>query len=77
MKLDIDWRRKISSRKFWALISALVVSCLVAFGVDAGTTEKVVGVITAAGACVTYILAEARVDAESVKQNDYGTEHIE
>ncbi len=59
----INWKRKLSSRKFWALITAVVVACLVAFGADAGTTEKVTGVITAASAVVVYVLAEASVDA--------------
>ena len=59
----INWKQKLSSRKFWALLAALVVSGMVAFKVDAATAESVTGVITAASACICYILAEGVVDA--------------
>ena len=63
MNNKINWKQKLSSRKFWALLAALAVSGMVAFKVDAGTVESVTGVITAVGACVSYMLAEAHADA--------------
>ena len=60
---NINWVQKLSSGKFWALLAALTVSGMVAFKVDAVTIESVTGVITAASACVAYILAEGAADA--------------
>ncbi len=60
-----DWKRKLSSRKFWALLAALITSLLTAFGANNDTVIQVTGVIGAFGAVVAYILAEAYVDGKS------------
>ena len=59
----IDWKRKLSSRKFWAMAATFALACVVALGGSAELGDKIVGVITAGGACIAYILAEAKVDA--------------
>ena len=60
--MKIDWKRKFSSRKFWSLLAALVVSCLTAFGAE-HLAAQITGVITAVGACVVYMLAEGMADS--------------
>ncbi|WP_058830623.1 hypothetical protein [Paenibacillus polymyxa] len=60
-----DWKRKLSSRKFWALLAALLTSLLTAFGASNGTVIQVTGVIGAFGAVITYIMGEAYVDGKS------------
>ncbi|MCP3807112.1 hypothetical protein MLD56_16185 [Paenibacillus peoriae] len=62
-----DWKRKLSSRKFWALLAALLTSLLTAFGASNDTVIQVTGVIGAFGAVVAYILAEAYVDGKSAE----------
>lgn len=61
----IDWKRKLSSRKFWALLAALATSLLAASGAGESVTLQVTGVIGAVGACVAYILAEGFADGNS------------
>jgi hypothetical protein len=61
--MKVDWARKLSSRKFWALLGALAVSLLASLGAGAETIQRVTGTITAVGACVIYMLAEAHTDA--------------
>lgn len=59
----INWAQKLSSRKFWAALMALVV-CIVAFtNCDQGTTEKIVALVGAIGSMVMYMLSETIVDA--------------
>ena len=72
----IDWRAKLSSRKFWAAISGVVISVMVAFNADAGSQEKVAGVITATGTLAIYMLAESSADkaALSVKEEEKSEE---
>ncbi|MCP3744371.1 MULTISPECIES: hypothetical protein [Paenibacillus] len=36
-----DWKRKLSSRKFWALLAALLTSLLTAFGANNDTVIQV------------------------------------
>lgn len=63
--MKISWKKKLSSRKFWALILALGTSILGAVGAADETILKVTGVISAVGACVAYMLAEAYADGNS------------
>lgn len=71
--MKIDWKKKLSSRKFWAAVAGVVISVMVAFGSDAQSQEKVTGVITATGTLAIYMLAEAGTDKAAVK-NDKETE---
>ncbi|MCT2195207.1 hypothetical protein M3G15_08640 [Paenibacillus sp. p3-SID1389] len=61
--MKIDWKRKLSSRKFWALLAALATSILTAAGAGESVTLQVTGVIGAVGACVAYMLSESYADA--------------
>ena len=63
----IDIVRKLTSRKFWLAVVALVTGLLAAFNVDAGTIEKVSGIIMSGASVVAYIIAEGLVDAEGKK----------
>lgn len=60
--MKIDWKTKLSSRKFWAMLAALVLSVLTAFGVPSLTGEQVVVIISSIGALAVYMLAEGSVD---------------
>ncbi len=59
---QIDWKRKLSSRKFWALLAGLLIAILGGV-LSPEVVNQLAGVITAIGAVVVYILAEAKIDA--------------
>ncbi|RAV19716.1 hypothetical protein [Paenibacillus contaminans] len=60
----IDWKRKLSSRKFWALVVGVAASVLVLVGAGEDAAVKITRLITAVGSVVVYILAEAHVDGQ-------------
>ena len=60
----VEWKRKLSSRKLWALIAALATTCMVLFGVDSPTQVKIAALITQTGAVVAYVLSEGYVDGK-------------
>ena len=64
----MNWKKKLSSRKFWAAISGVVISVMVAFNADAGSQEKVTGVITATGTLAIYMLAESSADKAAIEE---------
>ena len=66
----MNWKKKLSSRKFWAAISGVVISVMVAFNADAGSQEKVTGVIAATGTLAIYMLAEGSADKAAAKKDD-------
>ena len=68
--MKIDWKKKLSSRKFWAAASALVCALCVLFGVDNFTIEKLTATITALGVLAAYIFTEGYIDAKAMEKTD-------
>lgn len=64
----IDWKRKLSSRKFLAAVAGLVAGLAMVFGLDQGTISNVAGAVVSVASVVAYIIAEGKVDAEGVKK---------
>ena len=64
----MNWKKKLSSRKFWAAISGVVISVMVAFNADASSQEKVTGVIAATGTLAIYMLAESSTDKAAIEE---------
>lgn len=65
--MKINWKQKLTSRKFWAAVIGFVTAIMVAFGVNDLTIEQVAGLITAASTLIAYIIGEGMVDAARVK----------
>jgi uncharacterized membrane protein len=61
--MNIDWKRKLTSRKFWIAVVGLVSGLLMAFKVDGQTVETVSGCIMAAASVIAYIIGEGLADA--------------
>lgn len=61
----IDWKRKLTSRKFWMAVVAFVTPLLLAFGVAENTVTQVTAIVMAGADVVAYILAEGLVDANN------------
>ena len=64
--MKINWKQKLTSRKFWAALIGFVTSILVAFGVGDLTIEQIVAVITACASLIAYIIGEGLVDAARI-----------
>lgn len=65
---SINWKKKLSSRKFWVCFSALICAICVLFGIDDLTTEKLLATISALGVLATYILTEGYIDAKRIEK---------
>lgn len=66
MIMKINWKQKLTSRKFWAAITGFVTAILVAFKVPDLTIEQVVAIISASATLVAYIIGEGMVDAARI-----------
>ena len=64
--MTIDWKRKLTSRKFWLAVIGLVSGLLMAFKVDRNTIETISGVIMSAAIVIAYIIGEGMTDAAAV-----------
>lgn len=63
---NINWVRKLTSRKFWAAIAAFVSMMIMAFGGAESQATQVTALIMAGAAVVAYIIGEGLTDSASV-----------
>lgn len=70
----VNWKQKLTSRKFWAALIGFVTALMVAFGVNDLTIEQVVAVITAASTLIAYIIGEGMVDAARINKENSESE---
>ena len=66
----IDWKKKLTSRKFWAAVVGFVTSVLVALNVSDLAVEQVVSVIGGVSVLIAYILAEGFTDAAQTDRDE-------
>ena len=69
MKNKVDWKRKLTSRKFWAAVMGVVISVMVLFGVDSDKQERLTAVITSGATMIAYIIGEGLVDSSAAKND--------
>ncbi len=63
--MKIDWKRKLTSRKFWACVCDFVGMLLIALRVDEGSATQVTALIMAGAGVVAYIIGEGITDASA------------
>ena len=61
--MKIDWKRKLTSRKFWLSIAAFVTMLIVYITGDSEKAEKISALIMAGATVIGYVLSEGLTDA--------------
>lgn len=74
--MKINWKKKLTSRKFWLAVVGFVTPLLIAFGVSESDATHIAGIIMSGASCIAYIMGEGIVDAEhqtdiSFSKDDY------
>lgn len=59
----MDWKQKLTSRKFWAAIINFVTQLLIAFRMTESEAAQVAAVIMAGAGVIAYIVGEGLADA--------------
>ena len=70
---NIDWKAKLTSRKFWVAIVGFVVPLLVAFGMSDNQAAEVASIIMAGANMIAYIIGEGLVDSSRIKTETKST----
>ncbi len=60
---NIDWVRKLTSRKLWAAVASFVSMMIVATGGAESTATQITALIMAGASVVAYIIGEGLTDA--------------
>lgn len=69
--------KKLSSRKFWAMVAIVVTSAMYLFGYADDVITKVVALVTSFGAVIGYLFSEGSTDKERIKgENDIAVAKI-
>lgn len=67
----IDWKRKLTSRKFWAAVCNFVGMLILALGGKQEVAVQITEIIMAGAGVIAYIIAEGLVDAANVMPVDF------
>ena len=63
--MKIDWKRKLTSRKWWVAVAALVSGLILAFGGGDETAQTVSGCIMSGASVIAYIIGEGLADSSN------------
>ena len=61
--MNIDWKRKLTSRKLWMSIASFVSMLLVAFNFTESQAAQIAALIMAGASVIGYVLGEGLADA--------------
>lgn len=80
--MKINWKRKLSSRKFWLSIANFVTLIIIALGYSDSQAAQVSAIIMAGASVVAYVIAEGLTDSANKTEYLYledenGTEESE
>ena len=64
-KIKIDWKRKLTSRKFWIAVAGFSAGLIVALGGTSETAETVSGCIMSGASVLGYLIAEGLTDSSN------------
>lgn len=67
---NMDWKRKLTSRKFWAAVAQFVSMLIIALNGTQETATQVVALIMAGAGVVAYIIGEGLADAAGAASKD-------
>ena len=71
---NIDWKRKLTSRKFWMALAAFISGLIIAFKGSAEVAETVSGCIMAGASVIAYAIGEGLADAAAIKSESENKE---
>lgn len=64
---NINWMRKLTSRKLWTAVASFVSMMIVATGGTENTATQITALIMAGASVVAYIIGEGLTDAANVE----------
>ena len=74
---NIDWVRKLTSRKFWAAVASFVSMMIVAFGGTENSATQIAALIMAGASVIAYIIGEGLTDVANAGIDVDNTTEIE
>ena len=70
MTMEINWKSKLTSRKFWAALIGFINPLMISIGFSENKAAQVAAIIMAGGTLIAYIIGEGLVDAAREGKTD-------
>ena len=67
---QINWVKKLTSRKLWTAVASFVSMMIVATGGAENTATQVTALIMAGASVIAYIIGEGLTDAANIEAED-------
>lgn len=67
--MKIDWKRKLTSRKFWLSIASFVSMLIIFFGISDNVATQVSSLIMAAASVIGYVIGEGLADGQGSNED--------
>lgn len=67
----IDWKRKLTSRKFWMALASFVSMLIVSLGYSETEASKIAALIMAGASVIAYIIGEGLADSSDIYLENY------
>jgi hypothetical protein len=65
----IDWKRKLTSRKFWTAAASFIALLIAAMGGTENQASQITAIVMAGATVIAYIVGEGLIDSASVTVN--------
>ncbi len=75
--MKIDWKRKLTSRKWWLAVAGLISGIIVIISGNQNIANTVSGAIMTAASVVAYTLAEGFADAGNINTQEEEKKDVE
>jgi hypothetical protein len=66
----MDWKCKLTSRKFWLAVIGFVTPLIIALGADSNQAAEVSAIIMSGASVVAYIIGEGLTDSANANKED-------
>lgn len=60
---EIDWKRKLTSRKLWLSIASFVAMLIIAINGNEGSAQQISALIMAGASIIGYVIGEGLADS--------------
>ncbi|NLY09010.1 MAG: hypothetical protein GXZ11_03795 [Tissierellia bacterium] len=70
MNSKINWKQKLSSRKFWVALIGLTTAVLAMVKMEASSIEQISTIIMSFGTLIAYVIAEGFIDAKRIENTE-------
>ncbi|GAB6107827.1 hypothetical protein [Fusibacter bizertensis] len=67
--MKIDWKRKLTSRKFWLAVCNFITMLIIALSGDQELAVKITALIMAGAGVIALIVGEGLIDASQGESN--------